>query len=146
MSKFHFYHPVDVRYGDLDPQWHVNNTRFLNYLEDARIAYIMNLSLWDGQSFLDLGTILADTHIAYLSPIVFGEKIRVGVRVASIGNKSLKFEYQIENAENGEIKAKAETVQVAYDYAAKTSRRVPDEWREKITQFEQGGQDAAAGG
>ena len=143
MKGFRFIHPVEVRYGDLDPQWHVNNTRFLNYLEDARLAYFLNLGLWDGQSFLQLGTILADTHIAYLSPVVYGEKICVYARVAKIGNKSLKFEYVIEEMENNQIKARAETIHVAYDYVNKTSRQVPDAWRDIINTYEEGNNDDA---
>ena len=39
MTDFNFSIPLDVRYGDLDPQWHVNNARFLTYLESARMGY-----------------------------------------------------------------------------------------------------------
>ncbi|NOY99067.1 MAG: acyl-CoA thioesterase, partial [Chloroflexi bacterium] len=39
MSDFHFYHPIVVRYGDLDPQGHLNNARYLTYFEQARIHY-----------------------------------------------------------------------------------------------------------
>ena len=38
MADFRFYHPIEVRYGDLDPQGHVNNARYLTYLEQARIC------------------------------------------------------------------------------------------------------------
>jgi hypothetical protein len=51
MNEFRFYHPIEVRYSDLDPQGHVNNAKFLTYLEQARIEYIGKLGLWDGSSF-----------------------------------------------------------------------------------------------
>ena len=35
MTHFNFYHPVEVRYGDLDPQGHVNNAKFLTYFEQT---------------------------------------------------------------------------------------------------------------
>jgi len=38
MTDFHYYCPIDVRYGDLDPQGHVNNARFLTYFEQAELA------------------------------------------------------------------------------------------------------------
>ena len=37
---FKFYIPVEVRYSDLDPQWQVNNTRYLVYMEQARLEYL----------------------------------------------------------------------------------------------------------
>jgi len=56
MSQFNFYHPVEVRYGDLDPQGHVNNAKHLTYFEQARIAYLIELGLFTkDQSFMEIG-------------------------------------------------------------------------------------------
>ena len=60
MSTFHFIYPIQIRYGDLDPQWHVNNARFVTYLEQSRFAYLVELGLFDGKGFFDLGLIVAD--------------------------------------------------------------------------------------
>ncbi len=136
MNKFNFFLPVQVRYGDIDAQWHVNNTKFINYIEQGRFAYLMKLELFDGKSFLDLGLIVADVHMAYLAPIELGQNIQVAVRVAHIGNKSLRFEYEIQNMDTGDILAKAETVMVSYDFHTHTSKPVPDDWRKKISTFE----------
>ena len=136
MSNFHFYYPVQIRYGDLDPQWHVNNAHTVTFIEQARLSYILNLGLFDGKSFFDLGVIVADLHIAYLQPIYLTQPVRIGVRVAKIGNKSMTFVYQVEDAENGDILATAETVMVAYNYHLKQSIRVPDAWRESILNYE----------
>jgi len=136
MEKYRFYYPVQVRYGDLDPQWHVNNARFLTYIEQARMAYLCDLNLWDGKSFLDLGIIIADVHVSYLSPISLGQKIRIGVRVARMGNKSLSFESQIEDEGSGKILATGEVVAVAYDFRKHRTIPVSNDWREKIAAFE----------
>lgn len=127
---------ITVRYGDLDPQWHVNNARFNTYIEQARYDYLAALGLWDGEDFFKCGVIVADVHIAYLAPIALGQKVRVDIRVARLGNKSFTFEYQIVDDETGQVFGRAETVMVAYDYYAKTSIPIPDDWREKITKFE----------
>lgn len=136
MSAFHFYYPVQVRYADLDPQWHVNNTRFMTYIEQARLAYLCHMELWDGKSFLGLGIIIADVHVSYLLPIVLGQKVRVGVRVARIGDKSITFENRIEDEDNGDLLATAEVVAVAYDFKSHQTLPVPDDWRQKINAFE----------
>ncbi len=61
MSDFRFYHPIEVRYGDLDPQGHVNNAKHLTYFEQARIAYWIHMGLFTkDQSFMEMGVILAD--------------------------------------------------------------------------------------
>src|SRR5512146_2411533 len=96
MSDYHFYHPVEVRYGDLDPQGHVNNAKHLTYFEQARIAYMIELGLFTkDQSFMEIGVILADLHITYLEPIHYGQNIKVGVCAAKLGNKSMTWEQNI---------------------------------------------------
>ncbi len=137
MADFHFKHPISVRYGDLDPQWHVNNAKFLVFIEQTRFAYLVSLGLFDGKHFFDLGLIVADIHVAYLKPIEPLDKVEVAARVAKIGNKSILFEARVQNPESGELYATSEIVMVAYDYHTKSTRPVPPEWREKIAAFEQ---------
>lgn len=141
METFPFYMPIQVRYGDLDAQWHVNNSKFLTYIEQSRFGYLLAAGLWNGKDFLEVGLIVADVHVAYTAPIELLQQVRVGVRVAHIGNKSLRFEYQVEDQTSGAVLARAETVMVSYDYHSKTSRPVPESWRSKIAAFQ--GEQAA---
>jgi acyl-CoA thioester hydrolase len=134
--EFRLYCPIQIRYSDLDPQGHVNNARYLTYTEQARVNYLIELGLWDGVSFLDLGLIVADVHMTYLAPIVIGQSIQVGVCVTRIGNKSIQFEYQIEDEDTGRVMARGQSVMVTFDYRAGVSIHVPLAWREKITAFE----------
>ena len=143
MAPFNFYIPIQIRYGDLDPQWHVNNAHTLTFLEQARFAYLRALDLWDGKSFLDLPMIVADVHVTYLAPIYYDMELRVGIRMSRIGTKSMVFEYQIEDVAGhapdgspGLVTTKAETVMVYYDYRSHSSAPVPAEWRKKVSEFE----------
>jgi acyl-CoA thioester hydrolase len=136
MIDFNFYYPIQVRYGDLDPQWHVNNAKFLTYFEQARFAYLVELRLWDGKSFLDLGLIVADVHVSYKAPILLGQKVRIGVRVSKIGTKSLTYACQIEDESTNTVLATAEIVGVSYNYHTHSTQPVPEDWRQKISQYE----------
>ncbi len=136
MPPFRFHHPIEVRYGDLDPQWHVNNSRYLTFMEQTRVAYLKQLGLFDGVSFFDFGLIVADTHIAFLDAITLNQNIQIAQRVTHIGNKSMNFEYQIEDCDSGKVMARAETVMVCYDYHQQKSIAVPPRWRKKIAEFE----------
>jgi acyl-CoA thioester hydrolase len=137
MPEFRFFHTIEIRYGDLDPQGHVNNAKYLTYFEQARIAYIRQLGLWqESQSFLDVGIILADVHVTFLASIRFGQNVRVGVRTSHLGNKSLTMEYRLEDIDSGAELASGSTVVVTFDYRSRTTIPIPGEWREKITAFE----------
>jgi acyl-CoA thioester hydrolase len=136
VPDFRFYHPIDVRYGDLDPQAHVNNAKYLTYMEQGRIAYIKALGLWDGRSFLDVGIILAEARVTFLSPIYFGQQVRVGVRVAELRNKSLAMEYSLEEVGSGNQLATGSSVLVAYDYRESRTLPIPEDWRKTIAEYE----------
>lgn len=137
MPQFRFYYPIEIRYGDLDPQGHVNNAKYLTYFEQARVQYTIGLGLFStDQSFMEIGVIIADIHITYLEPIYFGKDIKVGVHVAKLGYKSMTWEQNIIDAETGKELAKGEVVLVTYDYKKAKTIAIPQEWREKISEFE----------
>jgi len=137
MSQFNFYHPTEVRYGDLDPQGHVNNAKHLTYFEQARVAYMIELGLFTkDQSFMEIGIILADVHITYLEPVYFEQKVKVGVHVSRLGNKSMTWEQNVVDADTGKELAKGEIIMVTYDYHEEKTILIPQEWRGKIIAFE----------
>ena len=136
MSAFRFFHPIEVRYGDLDPQGHLNNAKYLTYIEQARIAYVRHLGLWQGGSFLDIGVILAEARVTFKAPILWGQPIQVGVHTHRLGNKSFDVLYTIEDSQTGIEHASGSTVQVAYDYHCGETIPIPDHWRKIITEFE----------
>ena len=137
MSEYRFYHPIEVRYGDLDPQGHLNNAKYLTYFETARINYFVHLGLFTpGHSFMDIGVIMADARVTFHAPVQYGTPVKVGVCTSKIGNKSMTVEQNIVNAETDEILASGQVILVAFDYHMNKTLPVPDVMREKITAFE----------
>jgi acyl-CoA thioester hydrolase len=137
MSNSQFFHPIEVRYGDLDPQGHLNNASYLTFFEQARIQYLRHLGMFnEGQSFMDMGVILADVHIAYKKPVEWGTPVKVGVRTTKIGNKSTTVEQTVVHAETGELFAIGEVVMVTYDYRTGKPIPIPQDWREIVSKFE----------
>jgi acyl-CoA thioester hydrolase len=136
MPEYNFYHPIEVRYGDLDPQGHLNNAKYLTYMEQARIHYVEHLGLWDGGSFMDIGLILAKVEITFHAPVLFGQQVRVGMRTTTLGNKSMDMAYTIEDVQTGQKLATSTSVQVAYDYRKGQSIPIPNTWRQVINDFE----------
>jgi acyl-CoA thioester hydrolase len=137
MSAYRFFHSMEVRYGDLDPQGHVNNARYLTYFEQARVAYLTQLGLFSkDQSFSEIGVIIADIHIRFHEPLYWGTAFKVGVRTSRIGDKSLGIEQCVQAADSDRLFADGTVVLVAYDYSQHASIPVPANWRETIDEFE----------
>lgn len=136
MEKFRYWHPIEVRYGDLDPQGHLNNAKYLTFMEQARIQYIKHLGLWDGDTFLEIGIILADVRVTFLAPIEYTHQVQVGVRVTHLGNKSMEMVYSLRNPQTRQEFASGSTLQVAYDYHTRHTIPIPDKWRTAIQDYE----------
>ncbi|HMN12220.1 MAG TPA: acyl-CoA thioesterase, partial [Bellilinea sp.] len=116
MDFYKLYLPIQIRYGDLDPQWHVNNARFITYMEHGRLAYLEKLGLFNGTDFLNFPLIVADVHVVFKAPIRHTEPLRLGIGVSKVGTKSLTFECTLDNPDTNEIKAQGTFIMVRFDY------------------------------
>ncbi len=130
MNGFGFTFPIEVRFRDLDALGHVNNAVYLTYVESARIAYWLGVTGRPELSGLDI--ILARTEIDYRSPVGYGERLSVGIRIASMRRSSFVMEFRIEEPGSGRLVAEGRKTLVAYDYAQKRARPLSDDLRRLI--------------
>lgn len=139
LENFRYSLPIEVRFADLDAIGHLNNAKYLTYIEQIRIFYVRDVCEWQGGAWNTLGMILARTEIDYKLPIGFDDKVVAYCRVSRIGSKSFDMEYLL-TRQNGdtkpEIAAEIKTIMVAYDYANDRTMPVTDAWRERITAYE----------
>ena len=129
--------PIQVRWGDMDALGHVNNATFLTYLEQARINYVREIQLWQGDGD-GIGLIMARCVIDYKLPLFAGDDVYVFTRCARLGNRSFDTAQWIMRLkdEQLELAAQATVTGVVYDYRAGKSTLMPDEWRAKIKAYE----------
>jgi acyl-CoA thioester hydrolase len=138
MGDYRFFHPIEIRYGDIDAQRHVNNARYFTFMEQARIHYLTKLDLWDAINFDQVGIILAEQACTYLAPITLQHTIEVGVRTERMGSKSIEMKYCLRDVTSHQELATGFAILVAYDYQQRDSISIPAEWREIIESFESG--------
>jgi acyl-CoA thioester hydrolase len=122
-----FYHwtTIQVRFRDLDPLNHVNNSVFNTYLEEARIDLIRHVpefcrSMSEGKSF-----ILAHLELDYVSPILAGETVLVGSSMKELGNSSIKGIQAIYTNSTKKLNAICETTGVWFDMNKNRPSRLP---------------------
>ncbi len=135
-GRFKFFHTVEIRYGDIDAQRHVNNARYFSFMEQARVRYFQNLGLWQGRDFDTIGIILAEQRCKYFEPIMYDQEIHVGVRIVRLGQKSMDTEYLIQVPDSQSVLAFGEAILVAYSYEEGCSISIPETWRRTIVEFE----------
>lgn len=115
-----------VRFGDVDSLGHVNNVRFFDYLEDARLEmFHIDLHREGGTPFR--GLVVARHEIDYRRPLTFrADPVRVESWVTEIRPVRFTLDYEIRDGE--EVFVRARSVMVAYDVERAGPRRLnPDE-------------------
>lgn len=135
---YRYYTPVPIRYGDMDALGHVNNAKYLTYLEQARILYVNHHHLWDGSSS-QLGLILAKVTIDYKLPLAMSDGLaHVWTRTSRLGTRSFDMEHIIHCQRDGQTltAATAQIVMVVFDYQANASVPIPQDWRDRLINFE----------
>jgi acyl-CoA thioester hydrolase len=136
-------HDVEVRLSDTDAMGHVNNARYLTYIEIARVAYyeqVTGNALPIGVHGAEEGMILAEIRMTYRSPAFYGETLTVETRVERIGRTSFGMVHRITAPESRYGKARliavADSTLVSYDYTDERPIPVPQEWRTAMEAFE----------
>ena len=128
---------IQIRFKDIDKQGHVNNAVHLTYFETARTDYFKHV-LRKKNNWSKTGIILASTTITYTRPILLEDDLYCFTKIARFGNKSFDIEHLLAaKTDIGfELAAHGKSTMVCFDYEAKQSIYVPDEWMESVKEFE----------
>ncbi|MEV7011325.1 thioesterase family protein [Streptosporangium sp. NPDC051022] len=111
-----------VRFADVDSQGHVNNVRFLDYLEDARLELFHLDPHREGEAPFS-GLVVARHEIDYRRPLTFrADPVRVESWVTEIKPVRFILNYEIRDDETTFVRARS--VLVAYDVKKAMPRRL----------------------
>ena len=123
-----------VRWGDLDAFMHVNNAAYLTYIQEARVDFTVYSRQRANLQPVLIEMVVAHADIDYINPIYdAGIDIDIAVWVSKIGTSSFVLKYEL--SKDGEIYAKAKTVQVTVSMDTKTSRPVNEQERAFLSQY-----------
>jgi len=113
-----------VRWDDLDAMGHVNNARYLTYIQESRF-------LW----FPTAEMVVARAEVDFLEPIYEGGRyFNVSLWVEAIGNSSFTLAYEV-SGDDGVVHARVKTVQVAVAMDSRKSRPLTDAEREFLNKY-----------
>lgn len=136
MEGFRIVIPIEVTFRDTDAMGHANNAVYLTWFENGRIALWRAIVGDDRADYGDVPFVLARAEIDYRAPTYVGQQLRLGIRTVRLGGRSFDSEYRIENAADGAPVAEGRTVQVMYDYRAKRSMPMPEDFRRRLTEID----------
>lgn len=156
------WYPVQIRFRDLDPLAHVNNTVYFTYFEEARSYYFDQLHLehWPSHEEDQLvhtseeqgahtsriqttsigahyGSLIKENECIYNLPLIRTDKTEIGVCVTKIGRTSFIMELEIRDVlDHTRIFATGKTVMVWCNYHTGRPTPIPPVLRSAIEQME----------
>jgi acyl-CoA thioester hydrolase len=162
-NQYPCWYPLQIRFRDLDPLAHVNNTVYFTYFEEARSHYFDYLTPWlpewpsgeehqhrqesdsephnpriqtraFGQHY---GLLVKEISCTYELPLIHSDLAEVGVRVARVGRTSFIMEHQIRDVTQHErIFATGMSIMVWCNYQTGRPHPVPPSLRFAFKQME----------
>lgn len=117
-----------LRYGDTDRQGHINNAKFLTFLETGRtevLHEVGNKKADEGCSF-----VLARVTLDFRAELLWPGTVEIGTRVVKIGNSSVTYEQAL--FQNGKLAATSESVVVQTNDVTRKSQPLSDAARARF--------------
>jgi acyl-CoA thioester hydrolase len=123
------HYPVHVRFSDVDVYGHVNNVKYFEYFQEARLLYLTS-RLW-GEVPEDVpraGIVVAQTDVDYLRPILFrAEPYDCWSQVERVGTRSVTLRSEIRDGDA--LLSRARVTVVFVDPETGRSAEPPDAYR-----------------
>ncbi len=137
-TGFRFFHPLRVRWAEVDMQKIVFNPHYLMYVDTAVGDYWNHLALPYEASMQQLGGDLyvKKSSVEYHASARYDDRLDVGLRCQRIGSASLLMVAGIFRGE--QLLASAELVYVFANPATQTSQPVPAALRDALLGYEAG--------
>lgn len=118
----------------MDALGHVNNSRYVDYLQDARVDLLFRTAKELGADELDTGLLVARHEVHYRAPLVFREApVRIELWISRIRAASFEVDYEILDVDpERKVYVEARTRLVPFDFTANRLRRITPVEREAL--------------
>ena len=111
----------NIFWGDMDALGHVNNVRYFDYFQEARIEWLKQLNI---RMTEDTGPVVAQVACNFLKPIFYPATLTIKSQAHTPGRSSLILDHCIYQGE--ELMAQGTSTVVWMDYKKKKSIALPD--------------------
>lgn len=119
----------DIAWGDMDALGHVNNGRYFDYFQEARVEWLRQFNI---QLTEQLGPVVVHVACTYLKPVVYPATLTLISNLHSLGNSSMIMDHDL--YQNDVLMAQGTSKIVWVDYTRNKSVPMPDIFRNLFEQ------------
>lgn len=125
---------IPTRWIDNDIYGHVNNVVYYAYFDTVINAYLIDRGGLDIHHGQVIG-IAVETKCSFYQPIAFPDQIDAGLRVAHLGNSSVRYEVGLFRQPDAEPAAFGYFVHVFVERVSRRPVPIPDQIRAALSQL-----------
>ena len=122
---------------DNDVYGHVNNVVYYSYFDTVVNEYLISSGSLDIERSRVIGLVI-ETRCRFFRPITFPDAVHAGLRVARLGNSSVRYEIGIFRNEEDDAAAQGHFVHVYVDRETRRPAALPAEMREALERISAG--------
>ena len=130
-SQFPHFLSIPTRWMDNDVYGHVNNVVYYSYFDTVVNQFLIERGVLDIHKGEVVGFVV-DSGCAYFSSISFPDTIAAGIRVAKLGNSSVRYEIALFRNDEPQPCAAGHFVHVYVERASNRSVPIPAPVREVL--------------
>lgn len=132
-SDYGYLHRITLRWKDNDVYGHVNNVEYYSFFDTVINEYLIVEAGLDIHSGATIG-LCAESHCSFRAPVAFPDTITAGLRVAQVGNSSVRYELALFDGAGAQI-AEGWFVHVFVDRATRRPSPIPPAMRAKLEEI-----------
>lgn len=110
-NEYRYFTSITTRWNDNDPYGHVNNAVYYEWFDTAINAYLIKQGVLDIK-YSEVVGLVVRTSCDYFAPVAFPDQVNVGIRVARLGNSSVRYGVGIFRNDDEQAAAQGDFVHV----------------------------------
>jgi acyl-CoA thioester hydrolase len=127
-NSYRHFQAIPTRWADNDIYGHVNNVVYYSYFDTVVNQYLIEQGALDLVKSTVIGLVV-ETQCEYFAPLSFPDVVHAGLRVAKVGNSSVRYEIGLFRNEENSASAQGYFVHVYVDRASRRATAVPADMR-----------------
>ncbi|MDR0789568.1 MAG: acyl-CoA thioesterase [Bacteroidales bacterium] len=135
MEKYKHSLEIQIRFSDIDPLNHVNNSCVFQYYDLGRINYVESV-LGTDLDWTEVVVVIVHIEANFLSPILKSDKIVVETHLEGFGNKSMTMQQRIVDCRSGLIKSTCQTILSGFDKRNSSSVVIGQAFKQRFMDYE----------
>ena len=127
-GNYHYFLPITTRWMDNDVYGHVNNVTYYSYFDTVANHFLIT------EGGLDIHhspviALVVESQCTYRAPVAYPDRLRAGLRVDKLGNRSVTYGVAIFTDTDTEAVAHGQFVHVFVDRETRRAVAIPAQVR-----------------